>query len=178
MIDVMSVETRSALMSRIRSKDTTPEMLVRRYLWADGFRYRLHSSHLPGRPDLLLPRWHATVFVHGCFWHRHDGCSRFRLPKTHRGFWDAKLRRNSERDAANAGALAGMGWRVAVVWECALRQDAAKTERLLATWLKGNGKRAQILCRGDAVQRVALAVAAVPVHAPSRLTRGTTAPVR
>jgi DNA mismatch endonuclease, patch repair protein len=135
MADVMSAEKRSALMSRIRGKDTIPEIMVRRYLWASGFRYRLHPKGLAGRPDLVLPKWRAVVFVHGCFWHRHEGCSYFSLPKTRPDFWDTKLQRNRERDAAAIKALMSAGWRVAVVWECALREDPEVTGAQLVAWL-------------------------------------------
>ncbi|WP_229238164.1 very short patch repair endonuclease [Dyella amyloliquefaciens] len=135
MVDKMSAEKRSALMSRIRGKDTLPEMAVRKRLWREGFRYRLHPKGLAGRPDLVLPKWGAVVFVHGCFWHRHNGCSYFRLPKTRTAFWDAKLQRNRERDASALKTLIDAGWRLAVVWECALRRDADHVGELLATWL-------------------------------------------
>lgn len=136
MVDVMSADKRSALMSRIRGKDTGPELHVREQLWHAGFRYRLHTKHLPGKPDLVLPKWMAVVFVHGCFWHRHAGCTYFRLPKTRSEFWDAKLRRNQERDEIAISTLINSGWRVAVVWECAVRNDPDAVGRELTTWLK------------------------------------------
>ncbi|WP_426664467.1 very short patch repair endonuclease [Rhodanobacter aciditrophus] len=131
----MSAEKRSALMSRIRGKDTRPELLVRRSLWRAGFRYRLQARELPGKPDLVLPKWKAAVFVHGCFWHRHNGCAYFRLPRTRPQFWDTKLRRNSDRDAGAISRLMEEGWRVAVVWECALRANADKAGEILAAWI-------------------------------------------
>lgn len=145
MVDVMSAEKRSALMSRIRAKDTIPEMQVRRFLWANGFRYRLHPRGLAGKPDLVLDKWNAVVFVHGCFWHRHVGCSYFRLPKTRPDFWDAKLQDNRYRDAAAIKALMNAGWRVAVIWECALRGDSNRVGELLASWLRSGKKSAQIV---------------------------------
>lgn len=132
-------KTRSALMSRIRPKDTTPELMVRRELFRLGFRYRLHSGKLPGRPDLVLPRFRAVVFVNGCFWHAHD-CPAFKWPKADSGFWRNKLEANAARDRRNEQALLDMGWRVAVVWECGLKgrspdrvQQAIKG---LADWLE------------------------------------------
>jgi len=156
MADVMSAEKRSALMSRIRAKDTTPEMQVRRYLWANGFRYLLHPGKLAGKPDLVLPRWHTAVLVHGCFWHRHEGCSYFRLPKTRTGFWDAKLQRNRSRDAANIAALVESGWRVAVVWECALRSDAEGTGMLLVSWIRTGTKNVQLMECGHLIRKIPL----------------------
>ena len=139
MVDVMSADKRSALMSRIRGKDTGPELRVRKQLWRAGFRYRLHAKGLPGKPDLVLPKWEAVVFVHGCFWHCHAGCPYFRLPKTRPDFWDEKLRRNQERDETAISALIDVGWRVAVVWECAVRSDPDAVGRKLAAWA-GRGK--------------------------------------
>lgn len=144
MVDVMSVEKRSALMSRIRAKNTHPEMQVRKFLWRQGFRYRLHSPSLPGRPDLVLPRWQAVVFVHGCYWHYHEGCPLFRLPATRADFWLAKLSANRERDERSLRGLRSDGWRVAVVWECALRVDAEDTGHRLASWLRGNSVEIEI----------------------------------
>lgn len=107
-------------MAGIRGADTKPEMLLRRALHARGFRYRLHGKHLPGRPDIVLPRHRAVIFTHGCFWHGHD-CPLFRLPGTRREFWEAKIARNRERDAEVAEALRAAGWRRLTVWECAMR---------------------------------------------------------
>lgn len=107
-------------MSRIRSKDTKPEMRVRRLVHGLGYRYRLHAGDLPGRPDLVFRQRRKVVFVHGCFWHRHGGCARNRLPKSpeRRAFWRDKLNGNARRDRKNQAALQAMGWRVLVVWEC------------------------------------------------------------
>jgi DNA mismatch endonuclease (patch repair protein) len=105
-------------MSRIRGKDTGPERVVRSALHRLGYRFRLHRGGLPGRPDIVLPKHHAVVFVHGCFWHRHSGCRRCTTPTHNRSFWAAKLERNAVRDKANKRALRKLGWRVVVVWEC------------------------------------------------------------
>lgn len=149
--DVMNTEKRSALMSRIRGKDTGPELLVRRGLWRAGFRYRLQVKELPGKPDLVLPKWRVTVFVHGCFWHRHNDCAYFRLPRTRPEFWAAKLQRNSERDASATSRLIQAGWRVAIVWECALRADTDKAGEILAAWITGDQGSIEITGRQHAV---------------------------
>ncbi|WP_312738917.1 very short patch repair endonuclease [Stenotrophomonas sp.] len=153
MVDVMSSAVRSALMSRIRAKNTKPEIIVRRQLWARGFRFRLHSKGLAGKPDLVLPKWKAAVFVHGCFWHRHEGCPLFRLPKTRSDFWDAKLAANRQRDLAAVRTLLSMGWRVAVVWECAIRLDSTGASDELAGWIATDRQGIEILASNDAVIR-------------------------
>ena len=120
MADIISPERRSALMSRIRGKDTKIELEVRRGLHALGFRYRLGGAGLPGRPDIVLPKYRTVVFVHGCFWHQHD-CHLFRLPKTRTEFWKSKVDSNRERDRRNERLLLEAGWNVETVWECLLR---------------------------------------------------------
>lgn len=120
MPDVVDPETRSRMMSGIRGKDTKPEILIRKALHARGLRYRLHAGDVPGRPDIVFPRFRAAVFVHGCFWHGHD-CPLFRLPGTRTEFWREKIQRNRARDTAVAAGLDAAGWRRATVWECALR---------------------------------------------------------
>ena len=117
--------TRSEIMARVRSKNTTPEMAVRRTLHAAGLRFRLHRADLPGRPDIVLPGRRAVVFVHGCFWHSHPGCKRARIPATRREYWVPKLLRNVERDRTAAAALQRAGWRVFITWECETRLPAA-----------------------------------------------------
>ncbi|MBV2133264.1 very short patch repair endonuclease [Pseudomonas sp. MAP12] len=120
MTDVVSSEKRSQMMSGIRSKDTQPEMIVRRALHARGFRYRLHVKDLPGKPDLVFPRYRSVLLIHGCFWHGHD-CHLFKVPGTRTEFWLGKIGRNRERDAEVKKALTELGWRVLEVWECELR---------------------------------------------------------
>lgn len=110
-------------MSRVRSVDTKPEMLVRRALWRAGLRYRLHDRKLPGRPDIVFRSKRIAIFVHGCFWHGHEGCPRHRIPKTRSDWWAAKIARNKERDRAALGAFAAIGWRVIVLWECELSEQ-------------------------------------------------------
>lgn len=120
-MDRITPEQRSYTMSRIRSKDTKPEMLVRHHLHALGFRYRLHSSKLPGHPDLVLPKWHTVIFVNGCFWHRHEGCKIATVPKSNVEFWEKKFQRNVERDKREHAALEADGWHVIVLWECEIK---------------------------------------------------------
>ena len=118
--DVLTPEQRRLVMSRIRSRDTKPEMLIRRGLHARGLRYRLHSAAIPGKPDMVFPKHRAVILVHGCFWHGH-GCSLFRWPQTRAEFWKTKITRNMQRDRTVWSALTAAGWRIIVVWECALR---------------------------------------------------------
>jgi len=120
MTDVLTPAQRQLNMSRIRGKDTRPELLLRRALHARGFRFRLHRRDLPGCPDLVLPVFHAAIFVHGCFWHGHN-CPMFKLPATRADFWAAKIGGNRERDVHVLEALAERGWRSFIVWECTLR---------------------------------------------------------
>jgi DNA mismatch endonuclease (patch repair protein) len=120
MSDIVPVEVRSRMMAGIRSRDTKPELLLRRGLHALGFRFRLHARELPGHPDLVFPRWHAVIFAHGCFWHGHD-CHLFRWPSTRKDFWQAKIERNRAVDTRTVAKLKEKGWRQGVVWECALK---------------------------------------------------------
>lgn len=128
MTDTLTPEARSANMARIRGKDTGPEIAVRKALHAAGYRFRLHRRDLPGRPDIVLPRHRTVVLVHGCFWHRHEGCSNATTPGTRPDFWQAKFAANVERDARNNAALEALGWKVVVIWEC----EAGKPESLAA----------------------------------------------
>ena len=121
MTDTMTRERRSWTMSRIRSKDTKPELLVRKYLFSRGLRFRVNVGRLPGHPDIVLPKYRALVEVRGCFWHRHPGCATATSPKSHVRFWREKFRRNVARDKLHEEQWAAAGWRVFVVWECELR---------------------------------------------------------
>lgn len=116
-MDNLSKEKRSALMSKIRGKNTKPEMAVRRFIWGAGFRYRLHAKYLPGTPDLVFTSKKKVVFVHGCFWHGHR-CRKDKLPKTRTSFWRQKIEKNRQRDLASVRKLRTLGWRVLTVWEC------------------------------------------------------------
>jgi DNA mismatch endonuclease, patch repair protein len=118
--DIVDRETRSRMMSGIKGKDTLPELLVRRELFARGFRYRLHYAGLPGKPDLVFPKYRAAIFVNGCFWHGHD-CHLFKFPSTRQAFWRTKIERNRQKDAEVRRALHQQGWRTLTIWECALK---------------------------------------------------------
>jgi len=118
MADKMTPEQRHRCMSRIRGRDTKPELVVRRWLWHQGFRYRLYVKRLPGTPDIVMRKWHTVILVNGCFWHGHD-CQKHR-PATNAKFWQDKIARNRERDARNQAALQAAGWHVIVIWECQL----------------------------------------------------------
>lgn len=131
---------RSQMMSRIRAKNTRPELVLRKVLFAAGFRYRLHQRGLPGSPDLVFPKYKAALFVHGCFWHRHGGCRNAATPKTNVGFWTLKFEGNVHRDARNVAALHDAGWRVAVVWECALDRSLDEVREKVSNWLLGDDK--------------------------------------
>ena len=120
-MDDKTPEQRSINMSHIRSKDTKPEEIVRKYLFARGFRYRKNDARYPGKPDLVLPKYHTVIFINGCFWHQH-GCSRSTLPKTNQDYWIPKIQRNVERDRQNIKALEDAGWQVIVIWECELKK--------------------------------------------------------
>ena len=119
----MSIEQRHKNMAAIRSRDTKPEMVVRKYLWSRGFRYRVNNLRLPGHPDIVLRKYHTCIFVNGCFWHGHEGCKYYRVPKTNTEFWERKISRNRERDREEQKQLARMGWHCITVWECELKGE-------------------------------------------------------
>ncbi len=123
MTDTVSPEKRSDVMSRVGSKDTKPELLIRRGLHAKGFRYRLYAKDLPGKPDIVFPKYRSLIFVNGCFWHGHH-CNLYRFPKSNTEYWERKIRRNIERDALNLKRLSYIGWRVLIIWECAIKGKA------------------------------------------------------
>lgn len=140
MTDIVDKQTRSRMMSGIKGKDTQPEIKVRRFLHAKGFRYRLHVRTLPGKPDICLPRYRVVIFVQGCFWHRHKGCKLSYVPDSNKDRWLSKFKQNAERDRRNIGSLLRAGWRVIILWECGLRRQ----EPTLLDWLpdvirRGNG---------------------------------------
>lgn len=140
MSDVVDGPTRSRMMAGIRSKDTVPELIIRKALHARGFRFRLHSKGLPGKPDVVLPKWHVAVFVHGCFWHMH-GCHLSKLPQGNAAFWSEKLAANVKRDRSVKNELIKQGWRTLTIWECALRGKKAQEslpERIkaMADWIR------------------------------------------
>lgn len=121
MPDTHKTEQRHNNMAAIRAKNTKPEIIVRKYLWAHGFRYRLNHHRLPGKPDIVLRKYRTCVFVNGCFWHGHEGCKYFVMPKSRTDFWEAKISRNKERDIKVQQKLAGMGWHCLTIWECQLK---------------------------------------------------------
>lgn len=132
--DRLTPSERSANMRAVRGKDTAPEMIVRRMLFRAGFRYRLHCADLPGKPDLVLRKHRAVIFVHGCFWHQHKNCARATLPTANADFWAEKLERNAARDAGQIAALETAGWRVLVVWQCETK-DAASLRLAIMSFL-------------------------------------------
>jgi DNA mismatch endonuclease (patch repair protein) len=143
MPDIVTPEVRSRMMSGIRSKDTQPELAIRREMHRRGYRYRLHARELPGKPDMVFPRFRAVTFIHGCFWHGHS-CPLFRLPSTRPEFWRGKIDRNLANDTRASDALLAAGWRVSVIWECALKGRAAEgvatAGDALAAWLEGTAR--------------------------------------
>ncbi len=144
MADIVPAEVRSRMMANIRGKNTKPELILRKALHAVGFRYRLHDRAMPGTPDIILPRYRAVIFVHGCFWHGHD-CPLFRWPATRPDFWREKIARNQAVDARNEKQLEEVGWRQAIVWECALkgksRRPLAEVVSACALWLRSDDRR-------------------------------------
>ena len=130
MADTLTPEKRSQNMAAIRSSDTKPEEIVRKYLFAHGLRYRKNVKNLPGKPDVVLAKYKTVVFINGCFWHQHTGCKRANIPKTHIDYWIPKLNKNIERDKCNYELLKSQGWNVLVVWECSI-QSAKQREEVL-----------------------------------------------
>jgi len=124
MADVHSKATRSYNMSRIRSKDTKPELLVRKFLHKNGFRYRLHVKDMPGKPDIVLPKYKTVIFVHGCFWHGHEGCKYYVVPKTRTEWWLHKIGTNTANDANAEKLLKALGWNIIKIWECELKKSS------------------------------------------------------
>lgn len=146
MNDIVDAATRSRMMSGIRSTNTRPEQVIRKELHRRGFRFRLHSKNLPGTPDIVLPKYNAVIFVHGCLWHRHN-CHLFRWPATRPEFWRKKIDRNVENDERALKELRNLGWRTATVWECSLKGKLRRPEqmfRALNAWLRGSRKRLEI----------------------------------
>jgi DNA mismatch endonuclease, patch repair protein len=120
-MDNLSKKARSALMAKIKGKNTRPEMIVRKFLFSKGFRYRIHDSRYPGSPDIILPKYHTAIFVHGCFWHGHENCRASRLPTTNLEYWQEKIRQNLERDRRKIKLLVDNDWKVIIIWECKIK---------------------------------------------------------
>lgn len=139
-------------MSGIRGKNTKPEILIRSLLHRAGFRFRLHDKKLPGKPDIVLPKFRAIVFIHGCFWHGHS-CPLFRLPSTRQEFWQKKIEKNRSNDQRAISDLSALGWRVAIIWECALKGRGSIGEAIVldrvATWLDAGGKTLVVAGTGE-----------------------------
>lgn len=137
-MDNHSPEVRSYNMSQIRAKDNKPENLVRKYLFGKGLRYRKNVKDLPGKPDIVLPKYKTVIFVNGCFWHMHKGCPKFVWPKSNEEYWTKKLNGNKNRDQANYEMLRNMGWKVIIVWECELKEKGEETLNKIYSQITGN----------------------------------------
>lgn len=148
--DIVTSEKRSRMMSGIHGKNTTGELIVRRGLHRKGFRFKIHDSKLPGKPDIVLPKYMAVILVHGCFWHGHD-CHLFKWPSSRADFWKAKIEGNRQKDGETLARLTGLGWRVLVIWECAMKgRERWPVDRMLdvvANWVKDGGWYLEV--RGD-----------------------------
>jgi DNA mismatch endonuclease (patch repair protein) len=146
MADIVSPEVRSRMMAGIRGKNTKPEIIIRKALHAEGFRFRIHTA-LPGKPDMAFPKWNAVLFVHGCFWHGHN-CHLFKWPRSRPEFWRTKIAGNVTRDEASIAKLFAAGWRVGIVWECALkgrtRLDSSHAIESCCRWIRSNRKRFEL----------------------------------
>lgn len=146
MVDVVSPADRSRMMSGIQGKNTKPELTIRRMLFASGYRFRLHCRDLPGSPDVVMPGRKVAIFVHGCFWHMHQGCRFAKMPATRLEFWKVKLETNVERDVRAVENLRALGWRILCVWECATRdvQAAASLQAVMSAWIESDAQVGEI----------------------------------
>lgn len=146
MVDIVTPADRSRMMSGIKAKNSQPELMVRRLLFASGYRFRLHRRDLPGTPDIVMPGRKIAIFVHGCFWHFHEGCRYAKMPTTRPDFWKAKLHANVDRDRRSIEKLNAMGWRVLCVWECATRnaKSATDLQDSLKGWIDGESQLGEI----------------------------------
>lgn len=140
MADSLTPEKRSWNMSRIHSTDTTIEVMVRKYLFSEGFRFRKNNKRLPGTPDIVLPKYHTVVFIHGCFWHRHPDCKIATTPKTNTGYWNAKFMHNISNDTKNQDLLENLGWKVIILWQCDIEKKFDQTMIALISEIKSNIK--------------------------------------
>ena len=137
-MDIWSQEKRSQVMSKIRSKDTKPELLLRSALHQSGYRFRIHVKELPGYPDIVLPKYLTVIFVHGCFWHQHNGCNEGRIPHSNSKYWEEKLLKNVQRDKRHQQELKSKGWKVIVVWECEIEKELENVLASISNKLKSN----------------------------------------
>jgi DNA mismatch endonuclease (patch repair protein) len=138
MADSFTPEKRSWIMGRVHGKDTTIEVKVRKYLFHEGFRYRKNDSRLPGKPDIVLPKYRTVIFIHGCFWHRHPGCKRATTPKSNYEYWQKKFERNVQNDKKNQELLSNMGWNVIILWECEIDKHFNETMDSLVKRIRCN----------------------------------------
>lgn len=141
MVDIVDSATRSRMMSNIKGRNTKPELLIRSLLHAQGFRFRIHRKDLPGKPDIVLPKYKAIIFIHGCFWHGHQNCRLFKLPASRTEFWEAKIYKNQENDWKAKDLLLNSGWRICIIWECVVRRskkDPVALMDILIEWLLGS----------------------------------------
>jgi len=140
LVDIVDPSTRSRMMAGIKGRNTKPELLIRSLLHKKGFRYRLHVKDLPGKPDIVLPKYRSVIFIHGCFWHGHQGCHLFKLPATRTEFWKEKIDRNQMNDLKAVNLLLANSWRICIVWECSIRgakKDPEKVVNTIIDWLSG-----------------------------------------
>jgi len=148
MTDIVDKKTRSRMMSGIRGKNTKPELLIRNHLHRLGFRYRLHNAQLPGKPDMVFPKYRAVIYINGCFWHQHH-CHLFKWPSTRKEFWRKKISSNKQRDARNIKDCSESGWKVLVVWECAIkgktRRPVSEVVHTVANWLQFDDQNSEIM---------------------------------
>lgn len=142
MTDIVDPATRSRMMSGIKSQNTKPEIIIRSIIHRHGFRFRLHAKELPGTPDIVLPKYRSVIFVHGCFWHKHN-CNLFKMPKTREYFWREKFERNIAHDTRSRNSLVASGWRVCILWECAIRgnkKNISHVAEKIENWLRNGDK--------------------------------------
>jgi DNA mismatch endonuclease (patch repair protein) len=130
MSDIYEANKRSEIMSKISGKETKPEILVRTYLFSQGLRFRKNVKNLPGSPDIVLPKYNTVIFIHGCFWHGHEGCKRSKLPETNKKFWKNKINATKNRDLRNVAKLEKMGWKVIIIWQCSLKNNELFNNRM------------------------------------------------
>ncbi|WP_411689258.1 very short patch repair endonuclease [Acinetobacter indicus] len=148
MVDIVDVSTRSRMMAGIKNRNTKPEILIRKLLYKKGYRFRLHVKDLPGKPDIVLPKYKAVIFVNGCFWHGHKNCSLFKLPATRTEFWQEKITRNQANDSKSINLLLEKGWRIGVVWEWSIRGTTKDPDRIInviSEWLTSERSYIEII---------------------------------
>jgi len=148
-MDKISKERRSLNMSKIRSKDSVPEIKIRKALWRMGYRYRLHYKKLPGKPDIVIVKHKIAILVHGCFWHRHKNCIEASRPKTNSDYWESKINKNIERDKKNRREITKLGWKVIIIWECNVNNDIDKNIIMLKKIINFRHQHSPLVCRAE-----------------------------